>query len=103
MCRAPEQDEWNIQIKVNPTQVRDLLGHPVRELKLIKTTQGAAAQRRSELDAALHGEDDAGVADRGQVGREADPPQGHRRQHPHEDRRVSQDLLQLELPAQFQQ
>ena len=29
MGRETGQDEWSIQIKVNPTQVRDLLGHPV--------------------------------------------------------------------------
>ena len=29
MAKAAGQDEWSIQIKVNPTQVRDLLGHPV--------------------------------------------------------------------------
>ena len=27
--RAVGLDEWNIQIKVNPTQVRDVMGHPV--------------------------------------------------------------------------
>ena len=29
MGRASGQDEWNIEVKVNPTQVRDLLNHPV--------------------------------------------------------------------------
>ena len=29
MCKAAEQHEWNIKIVVNPTQVRDLLNHPV--------------------------------------------------------------------------
>ena len=29
MGREAGHDEWNIQIKVNPTQVRDLLNHPV--------------------------------------------------------------------------
>ena len=29
MAREAGHDEWNIQIKVNPTQVLDLLNHPV--------------------------------------------------------------------------
>ena len=28
MGKAGGQDDWNIQIRVNPTQVRDLLNHP---------------------------------------------------------------------------
>ena len=35
MARAAGQDEWNIQIKVNPIQVRDLLGHPVLVLTVV--------------------------------------------------------------------
>ena len=27
--RAGGPDEWNIQARVNPTQVRDVMGHPV--------------------------------------------------------------------------
>ena len=30
MGRAAGQDEWHIQIKIDPTQVRDLLCHPVQ-------------------------------------------------------------------------
>ena len=47
MGGAAGQDEWNFQIKVNPTQFRDLLCHWVvnepENLTLVKTLQGNPA------------------------------------------------------------
>ena len=51
----------------------------------------------------LSGPNYVGVIDRGQVRRQEDHPEGHRRQHLDEDRRVPQDLVLLELLVELQQ
>ena len=47
MGKAARQDAWNINIKVNPTQVRDLLGHPV--MAVIKTFMRTSAITHAQV------------------------------------------------------
>uniref|UniRef100_A0A8D8GCG6 (northern house mosquito) hypothetical protein n=1 Tax=Culex pipiens TaxID=7175 RepID=A0A8D8GCG6_CULPI len=61
----------------------------------------AAAERGPLVDAAVHGAHDAGVADCGQVGREANAAERYRRVVPAADRCVPQAVVLLDVFAEF--